>query len=106
MNGEDLYYGLLVGFDHLMAKLRDVGHAHRDCEGCQLCLDAQGIAHTVQIYWGLTFSSAPSEAVQRFHRDFAKLEEEARAAEEKAAPAPVVVTKPPTPKESHPYWLS
>jgi hypothetical protein len=67
-NGDGRLYRQMA---YALAELRcrETVEAHADCPGCDLCIDARGMAYTLAMYASLIDSAAPCHAAVQARRD-------------------------------------
>lgn len=92
------YFDVLTGMDAVLYHLRRVLEDHRDCDGCDLCIAAQGAEYTMDIYNDLFMADAPAEARHCFRLEFEP--------DPEPQPTPThIAAKPPAVAKAKPYWI-
>lgn len=66
---ENHYWNLLMTMDALLFHLREIMDDHKNCPGCRLCWDAQGMEYTIEGYFGSLLGEAPVNALARFKKE-------------------------------------
>jgi hypothetical protein len=105
---ETHYCDLMMSLDCLLSNLSEVLKGHAICPGCDLCINAQGMEYTTQMFYGSLYSHAPSASVQRFLEETEDEPFDLLSAPAMPAPAdaPRSAAAELPPATQKPYWIA